>query len=404
MKILLAASYIYDKRYPEFTRNSTGFGILIKQILDYVSKNNEIYLVSHVLTKGHEHILPHTLGKVLLHAKPKDLFQGIKWALKYKQSLKMRLKYIYYCLNKGFVRHTIKKMKPDLVHVHGAGLPTKTVIEVCEELGVKYALTLHGLIGLDDSVKTPKWNKDHEREVLLACEKKNVPVTVISTGIKNRIEERYLGAESHSITVVPNGTDVELRTVEKRVYDLRRDYHIPESGHIAVAVGTIKENKNQMQIVEAMAMASREKDLYVFLCGMDQTNGKVQERINELGLQNRVFVLGFVPYEHISDIYEQADYTVLASINEGFGISIIEGFVHGLPNLTFANLDAVPDLFDPKAMLLCESRDTEAFAAAMGRMLDEQWDPAWIKEYSKQFSLEKMAENYQRVYEKAVNS
>lgn len=404
MKVLFAVPYIYDKRYKEFTRNATGFGILMKQIYENVSQNNEGYLISHVLTKGHGNILKHTLGSVIRHMRWKDLMQGIRWARTYKQNIFGRLRYLYFCMNKGYVRHTIQQLQPDVVHINSVGMQNKTYIEVCEELGIKYVITLHGLIGLDDTVKAPKWDKAHEKDVLLECEKRNIPVTVISTGIKERIEKHYLGAPSRCITVVPNGTDVNPKKATQGI-DLKKTYSIPDDEVIAVSVGTINENKNQMQIVEAMPLIRQksDKELYLFLCGRDCTDGSVQKRIDELGLTDRVIMPGYVPYEQMGNMYAQADLNILASINEGFGLGIIESFVYGLPSVTFADLDAIPDIYDESAMLLCKDRSTEALADAILRTMDAEWNKNEIIEQSKKFSLEQMAKNYQKVYEKTLN-
>ena len=405
MKVLFAVPYIYDMRYKEFTRNSTGLGIILTQIYEQVARNQDVCLISHVLTKGHGNILRHTLGSVLRHMQWKDLVQGVKWALSYKQGIFARLRYFYFGINKGYIRHTVRQLQPDIVHIHSVALRDKPYIQVCEELGVKYVITLHGLIGLDDSVKAPKWDKDYEKEVLLDCEKRNIPVTVISTGIKDRIEKHYLNAPSHCITVVPNGTDVAQKKMTPET-DLRKTCHIPDNAMIAVSVGTVNENKNQMQIVEAMPLVcqSLDKDLYVFLCGRDCTDGAVQQRIDELGLADRVFALGYIPYDQMGAIYAQADFNILASINEGFGLGIIEAYVYGLPSVTFADLDAVPDLYNESTMQLCTDRSTEALANAICQTMDAEWNEDQIMEYSKNFSLEQMAKNYQQVYEKTLRS
>lgn len=404
MKILLAVPYIYDKQYKEFTKNPTGIGILLTQIYEHISRDNEAYLISHVLTKGHGTILPHTVGDVLCHMRWKDLIQGIRWALKYKQGISGRLKYLYCCVNKGYVRHTIRQLQPDIVHIHSGGLRNKPYIEVCEELGVKYVITLHGMIGLDNSVKVPKWNKAHEKDLLLECERRNVPVTVISTGMKARIEKHYLNEQSHSITVVPNGTAVTPRKGAPGT-DIRKVYGIPDNATVAVSVGNLCERKNQIQIVEAMPLIRKKsgKDLYLFLCGRDCSGGAVQKRIDELGLADRVFALGLVPYEQMGNMYAQADFNILASIDEGFGLGMIEAFVYGLPSVTFADLDAIPDIYDESAMLLCKDRSTEVLAEAICRTMDTAWNKNEIMEYSKKFSLEQMAKNYQQVYEKTLN-
>lgn len=403
MKVLFMVPYIYKKEHPEFTRNSTGFGILVNQIYECVGKEHEAYLTSYVLTQGHGNILPHTLWQIFTHLHVKDVIQGIRMALRYKQSLGGRLRHFYSCINKGYLRHIIRKTNPDVVHIHGVGTRNAAFFEVCRELNVKHVVTLHGLIGLSDSVKAAPWDKEHEKVVLLECEKLGVPVTVISTGMKRRIEEHYLQGKSKMINVVTNGTNVAPH--EGNPYaDLRKTYKIPETGRIAVSAGSLCFRKNQLQIVEAMDVLLKKgySDLYVFLCGTEHDGGAVRCRIAELGLENRVIPLGFVPYEQMTDVFQQAEMTILASIDEGFGLSIIEGFVHGLPAVTFADLDAVPDLYHKNAMVLSEDRSTESLANAIAQALNTSWDGQWIREYSKQFSLEEMAKKYCAVYQSAV--
>jgi 2-hydroxy-3-keto-5-methylthiopentenyl-1-phosphate phosphatase len=126
----------------------------------------------------------------------KDWSKGFQYFFSYPQSIKGRIKYFYYGLNCGRFRRTIRKIKPDIVHIQGIGVQIKPFIDVCEEERVPYIVTLHGLIGLDDTVRAASWDKQLERDFLIAADKKGISVTVISTGMKRRIEENYLGHEA----------------------------------------------------------------------------------------------------------------------------------------------------------------------------------------------------------------
>ena len=48
----------------------------------------------------------------------------------------------------------------------------------------------------------------------------------------------------------------------------------------------------------------------------------------------------------------------------------MEGFAYGVPSLTFADLNAVFDIYDETAMLLCHERSDEALSAAMAQALE----------------------------------
>ena len=404
MRVLILAPYVFDKRFSEFTKNRTGFGIMVNDIFHAISQESEAYLLSYVLTKGHGNILPHTLWSILRNINFKDVMQAIKWALRYKQSLTGRIRYAFYCINKGMVRKTIKKLQPDIVHIHSVNFQTKTFIEVCEELETPYIVTLHGLIGFDEELNAPLWEKEYKAELLLHCAKQNIPVTVISTGIKKRIENSYTKKECSNIVVVSNATTLKVDTQVVINRNLREEFSIPPNAKIAISVGSIYPNKNQMQIVEAVSLLpyDQRKNLYVFFCGVDWTNGAIQQRIDALGLQSNVIILGFVPHQELCEIYTQADLNILASINEGFGLSIVESFVNGLPTVTFSDLDAIPDLYDVNAMLLCEDRSTETLADRISKAIHTDWDKNAIKEHGKKFSIDAMAKKYIQVYHSSI--
>ena len=74
----------------------------------------------------------------------------------------------------------------------------------------------------------------------------------------------------------------------------------------------------------------------------------------------------------------------------------------GVPCVTFSDLDAVHDIYDERAMLLCGNRSDDALAKSLEIALNKSWDKEWIKKYSKNFSLEKMTERYIDIYKKIV--
>ena len=43
----------------------------------------------------------------------------------------------------------------------------------------------------------------------------------------------------------------------------------------------------------------------------------------------------------------------------GFGLPIVEGYMHGVPCVTFEDLDATQDLYYPEAMLKVKDRSNE---------------------------------------------
>lgn len=406
MKIMMLTSYIYDEKMPEFTRNQTGFGMMVRDILIAVSKLEEVVLVSRVITDaknnhtGKYRILPHTWKQILVSAKGKDWICGFKAFFRTKSSLKNRCRVAFYYIDQGYVRKQIKIEKPDIVHIHGIGEITKSYIDICEELGIKYLVTLHGLIGLDSSVAASVSDKNMEREFLVKSAKEGIPVSVISSGMKRRIEERYLGHEAGNITVITNGTWIKKNNQLGLHGNIREQFYLPDGCKICVVIGSIIKRKNQIQIVEAFNILPEniKNNCAIFMCGTDMTNGVVENRIKQLNLDHHIFMLGFLNQSELSEILDAAYLNIVASLDEGFGLSIIEAYSHGVPTVSFSNLDAIADLYDPETMLLAGDRSTETLSDTIRRGLDKSWNKNYIKKYAGKFSLEKMAEKYVAVY------
>jgi hypothetical protein len=410
MKIMILAPYIYDKDMPEFSINKTGFGIMVNDIVKSVAEIEKVELVTRVITDarrkhdGKYELISHTWKQVIMSANIGDWAMSIKVFFATKGKLKDKLRKMFYCLDRGYVRKCIMTSNPDVVNIHGIGSITKSYIEICEELQQKYMVTLHGLIGLNESVKVSEEERNIEKKFLQYADKKNIPVSVISSGMKNRIEKNYLMHTADNITVITNGTHIpDIHKVDDKD-DIRRKYNLSDKCKICVVIGSIMERKNHIQIVEAFAQLNEDirENCAVFMCGRDMLEGAVEKRISELGCEKRIFMLGFVSHKEIEKFLQVADLNIVASLDEGFGLSIIEAYAYGVPTVTFSDLDAITDLYEANAMILVEKRNTESLAEGMKTALEKKWNKEGIRNYSRNFSIENMATLYLESYKEKL--
>ncbi len=408
MKIMILAPYIYDKDMPEFSVNKTGLGIMVNDIVKSVAESEDVELLTRVITNaqkkhdGKYKLVSHTWKQIIMSANIGDWLMAIKKFLGTEGRLKDRLRQLFYCLDRGYVRKYIKMSEPDVVHIHGIGSITESYIEICKELQQKYIVTLHGLIGLDDSVKVTEKERKTEKNFLKYADKENIPVSVISSGMKKRIEKNYLMHDANNITVITNGTHIPYTYKIDDKDDIRKKNNLPETCKICVVIGSIMERKNQIQIVEAFAQLNEDirENCAIFMCGRDMMEGAVEKKISELGCEKRIFMLGFIEHKEIEKLLQVADLNIVASLDEGFGLSIIEAYAYGVPTVTFSDLDAVPDLYNANTMVLIEDRNTESLAEGMSIALQKKWNKEEIIEYSKNFSIETMSKQYIDIYKK----
>jgi glycosyltransferase involved in cell wall biosynthesis len=411
MKVLYLVSYITILGEKEFIKNITGYGLMVRDIADYVSRAGvEVDVFgSSLITKGkkyrHFNILHRTWADIFFHLKPYYFVKMLHFVKCFHPSLRHIIRVMYFFLSVGYLEDVLRNGNYDLVHIHGIGSYAKAYIDCCERLGIRYLVTLHGLNSFSESLSLEKSEKQIERDFLYKAYKNIVPLTVISTGML-KVIKNYLNVQGEidNFHVITNGTDVTRKY--EGILDIRQKYSISQNRKIMLSVGNICGRKNQSQIVRAFALLPNEikEDLSILFLGNDTTGGELKRLIDEKGFKDTLILCGNVNKNDMKSYYQQANFTILVSLSEGFGLSIIEGFVYGLPNLTFANLDAVQDLFDKKTMLTLADRSDTALADGITQMLSTDWDKEYIKSYAKNFSLEHMAQEYVNIYQKIMDS
>ena len=404
MKLLFLAPYVYAPAYKEHSKNKTGFGFMVHDIASGVGKlGNRVVLATYAFGPKRN-----CQDFVIAGNKPwQNILFGhykgiIRFCLELKKngaSFKDVLRGAYYHLHIGYIRHLVKKEKPDVVHIHGCTTELAVTLRMLKALGVPSVVTLHGL--LQDDPGASQYQKNCERQLV---KDGNTTLTVISSKMKERLLSDYYGADNtDNVHVITNGVNMSRQDAS---YDIRAKHGIPADKKIILTIGSVCALKNQSQIARAFAMLPKElREQYVLLfAGTIHENAPVLQEIETLGLTEQALCLGFVPREELCNYYSVADLTVTASVTEGFGIPMIEGFVYGVPCVAFADLDAIGDIHSDCAMLLCQTRSDEALADTMCQALGKAWNKKEIMEHSKKFSLEQMARSYQNVYENTLES
>lgn len=411
MKILVLTGYAYLDGKSAFMRSTSGFGYTVGKIISELAKiegNSVSVLTQSAFTREDtaEHVH-------LVHKTWADIFSGLsqrylRWWLWDTRSLSllapMRWRALAYYLTGRYAERVIKQIQPDIVNVHGIGLATQPFLYACRQAGVPYVLTLHGLNTFHDECLPESWVYQLERGALQQVLRGDFPLTVVASGIKSRVLAVMGGGEGKNIYPIPNGTDISSATEAKSIQAIRVRWNIQPEDHVLICCGALTANKNQSQLLRACALLPEElrAHLKVLIVG----GGPMMEALTvlrqELGLEQTVCLTGQVPPGEVANYYAISDVNALTSISEGFGNAMIEGFMFGLPSVCFSDLDAVPDIYDPRAVVLAETRTDEALAAALETALTTAWDSAHIRQHSLRFTASAMGRQYHQVFSQVI--
>lgn len=120
----------------------------------------------------------------------------------------------------------------------------------------------------------------------------------------------------------------------------------------------------------AGAKSRRAGRFQTIVVGEGEERQRLQEKINALGLTDRMFLPGFVAdaRRHLTGL----DLFVLPSVKEGLPYAIMEAMAAGLP-IVASRVGGIPDLItDGETGLLVPPRDPTALAAALARLTENR--------------------------------
>ncbi|MBM2820614.1 MAG: hypothetical protein HW405_374 [Candidatus Berkelbacteria bacterium] len=139
------------------------------------------------------------------------------------------------------------------------------------------------------------------------------------------------------IVYIPEAADKNFRPIKdrKEIERITSKYIDPKYKYI-LSVGTLEPRKNLAKLVEAYSLLPHEilRQYRLILVGAKGWNNSVLERtINDLNLQDKVILAGFVKDEDLPYIYNGASIFVYPSLYEGFGLPPLEALACGVPTV-----------------------------------------------------------------------
>lgn len=149
----------------------------------------------------------------------------------------------------------------------------------------------------------------------------------------------------------------------------------PQEGtsQLILSVGTITPHKNQLALVRAFEKfcdIHPETDWKLVLAG--NVHPDVAGEINRAVRQNpRIQYLHHVADEELAKLYQGCSFTVFPSIEEGFGLPILESLWYGKPCIC-ANFGAMAEVADGGGCLPVDTRNPDEILRAMTLLIENR--------------------------------
>lgn len=220
---------------------------------------------------------------------------------------------------------------------------------------------------------------------------------------------RLMGVPEAKITVIYEAADpvfAPLPREEAKAHLAEAGLRVPDE--FILFVGTIEPRKNLHTLLQAYHRLRHDYrvDLPLVLAGAPGwLHDNIMKRVHELRLEEHVHFLGTVAANTaLRGLYNLAVMLAHPAYYEGFGLTVLEAMACGTPVIC-SNAGSLPEVAGDAALLMAPD-DTEAWAAAMYRLLQDTELRADLRarglRQAARFSWEKAACETLAVYRQAV--
>lgn len=231
-------------------------------------------------------------------------------------------------------------------------------------------------------------------------------IIIVSEYSKRELVEHF-DYDPARVHVIYHGVDEIYRALPADTRaTLRAQQLQPEEAGLVLHVGHCAARKNIEGLLRAFAALLRQSARpYRLLQVGGQFSPEQRQLIERLGISKRVTQIPPIPNAELVNMYNAADVFVLPSLYEGFGVPLIEAMACGTP-VVCTEYELFREVCTDAA-LFADSRDADALATAMARVLNEPTLAADLQQRglarAKIFTWERTARETLAVYQQIAN-
>lgn len=235
--------------------------------------------------------------------------------------------------------------------------------------GLPGVVTIHDLAIYDH----PEWfpaGQWFATSVVVPQSVRRARAIICPSAATKRAIVRLFQVEPERCRVIPHGVEAEFSLPVSTAVraELTARYALP--GRYLLQVGTVQPRKNYVTTLRALARIPVEQRIPLLVIGGFGWNyDEVVDSVRELELTEWVRFVGYAGMPELPGLYQMAQAVLFPSLDEGFGLPVLEAFAAGAP-VVASDAGAIPEVAGDAA-ILCQPEDDEALARNLVRVLTD---------------------------------
>lgn len=271
-----------------------------------------------------------------------------------------------------------KKFDFTFAVLHTFGLECLVLKKVAK---IPYGIMVHGNELLDETARSPLEN--FARRIIRKMVLENADVVFANSSYTEQLLNSVVKCKKSAVIHPP----VHFENKYKGDSESR------QKEHILLSIGRLVERKGFQDVIKAMPMILKEiPEMKYYIAGTGEYKEELKKTIDELNLQEHVFLPGRISEEEKDELYSKCDYFIMPSYIieskanvEGYGIVFIEANMYG-KYVIATRSGGIPDAINEGITgEFVEERNPESIKEhVLGLYKNGSYDPANCVSWAKQ--------------------
>lgn len=273
--------------------------------------------------------------------------------------------------------------RPDLFHALNQRVGSKRAPRTVS--------TFHDLFVLTAEYSTPGFRTRFAAQARAAAERSDL-IIAVSAFTAGQVRD-LLGVENSRLRVVHHGVHAPPEPPPGKSRE-----------KLILFTGAVQTRKNIIRLVEAFEQMAKGWRL-VLAGSLGYGSGEILERVANSPRREDIELTGYIPDEALHSLYARASIFAFPSLDEGFGMPVLEAMAWGVPVLT-SNRSALPEVAG-SAALLVDPFEVDSIKAGLRSLTENEELRETLslrgREHCRKFSWDESVDKTWAVYQELLS-
>lgn len=220
-----------------------------------------------------------------------------------------------------------------------------------------------------------------------------------------KVMTKTLHLPASRLITIYNGVEIKKSEAENDIVEpYRQKYNNPT---VICSISTLTEQKGIPYLLDTAKILHQKNVNYILLIvGDGPLRQQLEEKCLQLGLENRVHFLGWIPDAAIN-LLPFIDIFCQSSLWEANSIALLEAMAAGVPIVTTEAGESRHIINEGKNGMIVKPRDPAGLATALESMVAnpqqrQEMGQAAQRDYKEKYTVSNMISNYSELYERVA--